>query len=167
MGDSISEGTVVGLSKAVGEHVKTDDVVVVLETDKVSVDVRSPTSGTLTRHFSELEQVVEVGAPLFEIDSSVAASVEGSNAAAIPPSDKAESPPARSESPSTHHSRVPLIKFLGKRSALPSSSSSPPPPSHSSPPSTTVSKETVSVTYGRLPISEEEKEAVMTGYWML
>ncbi len=36
MGDSISEGTIVDLPVAPGDYVETDDVVVVLETDKVS-----------------------------------------------------------------------------------------------------------------------------------
>ena len=35
MGDSISEGTVVNIVKTVGEHVNMDEVVIVLETDKV------------------------------------------------------------------------------------------------------------------------------------
>ena len=42
MGDSITEGTIVDLPVAPGDYVQTDDVVVVLETDKVSVDVRAP-----------------------------------------------------------------------------------------------------------------------------
>ena len=36
MGDSISEGTIVEFAKQVGEAVSPDDVVVTLETDKVS-----------------------------------------------------------------------------------------------------------------------------------
>lgn len=36
MGDSISEGTVVQWTKEAGEAVELDEVVVVLETDKVS-----------------------------------------------------------------------------------------------------------------------------------
>ncbi|ETN00137.1 hypothetical protein PPTG_18305, partial [Phytophthora nicotianae INRA-310] len=39
MGDSISEGTVVEWLKQPGDAVAEDEVVVVLETDKVSVDV--------------------------------------------------------------------------------------------------------------------------------
>jgi 2-oxoglutarate dehydrogenase E2 component (dihydrolipoamide succinyltransferase) len=35
MGDSISEGTLVSVAKAAGEQVAADEVVVVLETDKV------------------------------------------------------------------------------------------------------------------------------------
>mmetsp|Transcript_8645 Transcript_8645/g.16482 ORF Transcript_8645/g.16482 Transcript_8645/m.16482 type:complete len:444 (+) Transcript_8645:291-1622(+) len=69
MGDSITEGTIVDLPVAVGDFVNTDDVVVVLETDKVSVDVRAPFGGALTELLGEIDDVVEVGSPLFRIDT--------------------------------------------------------------------------------------------------
>lgn len=37
-----------------------DDVVVVIETDKVSVDVRAPASGVIVENFGEPDDVVEV-----------------------------------------------------------------------------------------------------------
>lgn len=48
MGDSITEGTLVSLEKAVGDAVIQDDVIAVIETDKVNVDVRAPYTGVLT-----------------------------------------------------------------------------------------------------------------------
>jgi hypothetical protein len=42
MGDSISEGTIREWKKAVGEAVKVDDVVAVIETDKVRALFESP-----------------------------------------------------------------------------------------------------------------------------
>jgi len=69
MGDSITEGTIVDLPLAPGDFVNVDDVVVVLETDKVSVDVRSPTSGALVEVLGEVDDVVDVGSPLFRIDT--------------------------------------------------------------------------------------------------
>ncbi|OQS06827.1 dihydrolipoamide succinyltransferase, partial [Thraustotheca clavata] len=65
MGDSISEGTVVEWVKTVGDRVEADDVVVVLETDKVSVDVRSPQAGVIAEHLAQVDATVLVGAPLF------------------------------------------------------------------------------------------------------
>ncbi|TDH66454.1 hypothetical protein CCR75_007744 [Bremia lactucae] len=67
MGDSISEGTVVEWVKKIGDSVAEDDVVVVLETDKVSVDVRAPKSGTITSILADVDQTVEIGVPLFSI----------------------------------------------------------------------------------------------------
>lgn len=69
MGDSITEGTIVDLPVAPGEYVQTDDVVVVLETDKVSVDVRAPFAGRLVEVLGEVDDVVEVGANLFRLDT--------------------------------------------------------------------------------------------------
>lgn len=69
MGDSIVEGTIVDLPVAPGEYVQTDDVVVILETDKVSVDVRAPYAGALVEILGEIDDIVEVGSNLFRIDT--------------------------------------------------------------------------------------------------
>jgi 2-oxoglutarate dehydrogenase E2 component (dihydrolipoamide succinyltransferase) len=69
MGDSITEGTIVDLPIAPGEFVQVDDVVVVLETDKVSVDVRAPEAGALVEILGEVDHVVSVGSGLFRIDT--------------------------------------------------------------------------------------------------
>ncbi|KAG5185446.1 dihydrolipoamide succinyltransferase [Tribonema minus] len=60
MGDSISEGTIVQWMKAEGDSVAVDDVLVVLETDKVSVDVRSPEAGTLAAQLAGEGDTVQV-----------------------------------------------------------------------------------------------------------
>lgn len=69
MGDSITEGTIVDLPVAPGDYVQADDVVVVLETDKVSVDVRAPEAGAIVEILGEVDDVVEVGSPLFRMDT--------------------------------------------------------------------------------------------------
>eukprot|EP00559_Dactyliosolen_fragilissimus_P008376 CAMPEP_0184863572 /NCGR_PEP_ID=MMETSP0580-20130426/11672_1 /TAXON_ID=1118495 /ORGANISM="Dactyliosolen fragilissimus" /LENGTH=447 /DNA_ID=CAMNT_0027361981 /DNA_START=245 /DNA_END=1588 /DNA_ORIENTATION=+ len=69
MGDSITEGVIVDLPVAPGDYVQADDVVVVLETDKVSVDVRAPEAGAIVELLGEVDDVVEVGSPLFRIDT--------------------------------------------------------------------------------------------------
>jgi 2-oxoglutarate dehydrogenase E2 component (dihydrolipoamide succinyltransferase) len=70
MGDSILEGTIVDLPVAPGDYVQMDDVVVVLETDKVSVDVRAPEAGILVEILGEVDDIVEVGSGLFRVDTS-------------------------------------------------------------------------------------------------
>lgn len=84
MGDSITEGTVVDLPVAVGEYVTPDDVVVVLETDKVSVDVRANVAGAVTELLGEMDDVVAVGSPLFRIDTD-AAPPQGLSTTSTPP----------------------------------------------------------------------------------
>ncbi|KAG7398280.1 hypothetical protein PHYBOEH_011364 [Phytophthora boehmeriae] len=117
MGDSISEGTLVEVVKKAGDAVHADDVVLVLETDKVSVDVTSPLAGTVVEVLAQLEDNVEVGRPLFTVDDALAPS-EGSrpDTQDMTAASSALMQPAAAAS-SAH--RVPLIKFLGKRSLLP------------------------------------------------
>jgi len=69
MGDSITEGTIVDMPVAPGDYVQTDEVVVVLETDKVSVDVRASEGGALVEILGEIDDVVEVGSELYRIDT--------------------------------------------------------------------------------------------------
>jgi len=70
----------------------------------VSVDVTSPVAGTVVEVLAQLEENVEVGKPLFTLDDALAPSGSSQPAVAAAPSGR----------------RVPLIKFLGKRSLLPS-----------------------------------------------
>ncbi|TYZ58664.1 hypothetical protein PybrP1_003810 [[Pythium] brassicae (nom. inval.)] len=78
MGDSISEGTIVHWSKSAGDHVAADDVVVVIETDKVSVDVRAPKSGVIQSVLAKVDDVVAIGAPLFKLLPGAAPAVAAS-----------------------------------------------------------------------------------------
>jgi 2-oxoglutarate dehydrogenase E2 component (dihydrolipoamide succinyltransferase) len=98
MGDSITEGTVVDLPVAPGDYVNADDVVVVLETDKVSVDVRAPESGAIVEIFGEVDDVVEVGSPLYRMDTD-ATPPEGAATPASEPAPAAETPPVSQAAP--------------------------------------------------------------------
>lgn len=95
MGDSITEGTIVDLPVAPGDYVEADDVVVVLETDKVSVDVRTQEAGALLEIFGEVDDVVEVGSDLFRIDTDAVDNKPKDDIKSNPP------PPTESSSVST------------------------------------------------------------------
>lgn len=91
MGDSITEGTIIQWLKGPGEWVDADDVVVVIETDKVSVDVRAESSGFVEEQLAEEGDTVEVGAPLVSLkegekpaDAPAAAAPEPAAAAPAP-----------------------------------------------------------------------------------
>lgn len=58
LGDSISEGTIVQWCKSVGDEVAEDEVIAVVETDKVSVDVRSTHVGVIVKVFAAEDDVV-------------------------------------------------------------------------------------------------------------
>lgn len=76
---------------APGDFVEADDVVVVLETDKVSVDVRAPFAGVLEAQLAKIDDNVLVGAPLFSVNKQESA---GAAAVATPASAAEASAPA-------------------------------------------------------------------------
>ncbi len=53
LGESITEGSISKWMKLVGDKVCVDDVVVVVETDKVTVDIKSTSAGIITKHFAD------------------------------------------------------------------------------------------------------------------
>ncbi|KAG2525675.1 hypothetical protein JM18_003062 [Phytophthora kernoviae] len=108
MGDSISEGTVVTILKNIGDYVHADEAVLIVETDKVSVDVNSPVSGMLSSVLAKLEDVVEVGSPLFAIDKGVPAPAASAVAPAATPAPAAEKTPASSPAPQETASPAPV-----------------------------------------------------------
>jgi pyruvate/2-oxoglutarate dehydrogenase complex dihydrolipoamide acyltransferase (E2) component len=73
MGESITEGTYAATLKSPGDAVAVDDVVLQIETDKVTLDVRSPYNGALVEFLVEEGDTVTVGMPLFTIDQSAGA----------------------------------------------------------------------------------------------
>jgi len=72
MGDSISEGTVAKWSKNVGDSVKVDDLVVSLETDKITVDINAKYAGTIVETLANEGDVVQVGKEMFKIKKGAA-----------------------------------------------------------------------------------------------
>ena len=66
LGESITEAVVGTWHKKVGESFAADEPLVLLETDKVTVDVPAPVAGTLESITFKEGDTVEVG--LFEAD---------------------------------------------------------------------------------------------------
>ena len=52
-----------------GEYVEADEIVAVIETDKVNVDIRSPQSGVIKQYYASEGDTVAVDANFFEIDT--------------------------------------------------------------------------------------------------
>ncbi len=86
LGESITEATVAKWFKAVGEAVATDEPLVELETDKVTVEVPAPAAGILAEIAVAAGDTVAVGALLGRLG-------EGAGAAPAPAA-KAEAKPA-------------------------------------------------------------------------
>ena len=49
MGESISEGTIAEILKKEGDAVEEDETIAQIETDKVTVDVKAPSAGKLSK----------------------------------------------------------------------------------------------------------------------
>ncbi|MEM1272903.1 MAG: 2-oxoglutarate dehydrogenase complex dihydrolipoyllysine-residue succinyltransferase [Pseudomonadota bacterium] len=89
LGESVAEATVAAWFKAVGDAVEQDEMLCELETDKVSVEVPAPASGTLSEIVAAEGATVEAGGKLAVIGGAIA-----SAAAAAPVSDAAPAPAA-------------------------------------------------------------------------
>jgi 2-oxoglutarate dehydrogenase E2 component (dihydrolipoamide succinyltransferase) len=77
MGDSISEGTVVEWLKKVDDVVAEDEDVAIIETDKVSVNIKAPQAGRISVLLHEVDDTVEVNKPLYELDTDAVAASTG------------------------------------------------------------------------------------------
>ncbi|MGH6620258.1 MAG: biotin/lipoyl-containing protein, partial [Alphaproteobacteria bacterium] len=73
LGESVTEATVAKWLKKVGDAVEVDEPVVELETDKVSLEVPSPSAGVLSEILVEDGTDVAVGAVLGRVDEAAAA----------------------------------------------------------------------------------------------
>lgn len=119
LGESITEGSIQTWTKNVGEMVDVDDVVVIVETDKVTVDIKSTQAGVLTAVLATGDEVA-VGQPLYELDTEGSATVSTDSSAKksnVQPAVDVYTAAAPETAPQPH-GRVPLIKFLGKRSLI-------------------------------------------------
>jgi 2-oxoglutarate dehydrogenase E2 component (dihydrolipoamide succinyltransferase) len=96
MGDSITEGTLLELTKKVGDYVAMEEVLAMVETDKVTVEVRSPAAGTITALMAAPDDNVLVGADFVEIDVGVGEAT----ASAAAPASSAEATGAAKTEPS-------------------------------------------------------------------
>ena len=54
----------------VGDHVETEQELVILESMKMEFEVRSPTTGVLTKTFAKVGDQVTAGFVLFEVSDS-------------------------------------------------------------------------------------------------
>lgn len=70
MGEAVTSGDLVEWLKQPGDRVEMDEVICVIETDKVAVDIRSPAAGTLVAQLAKIEETVNTNQPIAEIDAS-------------------------------------------------------------------------------------------------
>lgn len=72
LADSINEGTIAEFVKKEGQWVELDETVANVETDKVTVEIKSPTAGVITKFHVKQGDNLGVGKPLFDVDPDAA-----------------------------------------------------------------------------------------------
>jgi 2-oxoglutarate dehydrogenase E2 component (dihydrolipoamide succinyltransferase) len=105
VGESITEGTIGSWTKKSGEFVKRDEVILVLETDKASVEVVAEADGILTT-MAKAGDTVKIGATVGKIEPGQApaqASAGAKKESAPSPAPAPQAPaPAQSSSSAQH-----------------------------------------------------------------
>ena len=84
LGESVAEATVARWTKKVGDAVKRDEMLIELETDKVSLEVVSPADGVLTEIVAAEGDTVLPGALLGRVTAGAAASPSAPTPVAAP-----------------------------------------------------------------------------------
>ena len=110
LGESVTEATIGRWFKKAGEAVAVDEPLVELETDKVTVEVPSPVSGTLASIAAKDGDTVAVGALLGAIN-------EGAGGAK--PAPKAEAKPAAKPTPASQSAPAPAPAAAKKAADAP------------------------------------------------
>jgi 2-oxoglutarate dehydrogenase E2 component (dihydrolipoamide succinyltransferase) len=111
LGESITEATVGQWLKAKGDAVKKDDVLVELETDKVSVEVSATEDGVLGEILAQPGDTVEIGALLGRLEGGAGGS-KPAPAAAAPA--KEEAKPAAAPAASGGGSTDIVVPVMGE-----------------------------------------------------
>ncbi|MDO5741211.1 MAG: biotin/lipoyl-containing protein, partial [Ornithinimicrobium sp.] len=92
-GEGLVEATITAWKVAVGDSVKTNDIVVEVETAKSLVELPIPWDGTVTQILHAEGDEVEVGTPIIVIDTGDGAGRDGSAGEAADAADAAPSAP--------------------------------------------------------------------------
>jgi 2-oxoglutarate dehydrogenase E2 component (dihydrolipoamide succinyltransferase) len=101
LGETVAEGTVATWHKQEGDIVKVDDILVDIETDKVSMEIPAPKAGTLAKIYVGDGETVEVGTVLAVILAE-GETLEASAAPAAKPKAEAAPEPEPEPEPEAH-----------------------------------------------------------------
>jgi 2-oxoglutarate dehydrogenase E2 component (dihydrolipoamide succinyltransferase) len=120
MGESVRTGTVARWAVASGASVKRDQLVMELETDKVTAEILAPADGVL-KHLAKVGEVVNVGQSVGEVDPAGIASASPAAPASAPAAIAAPVAAAAGNGSAVHHSEVratPLAEKIAKEQGL-------------------------------------------------
>ena len=121
LGESVTEATVAKWTKKAGDAVRKDEILVELETDKVSLEVAAPSDGVLSEIAFEEGATVEPGAVLGKITEGAAGAKAAPAAAPAPVPAKAAAPaPAPAKAPEPAPAPAPAAKAAAEPVLAPS-----------------------------------------------
>lgn len=128
MGESVAEATIIKWSKKEGDHIKIDETVLEIATDKVDSEIPSPFEGTLVKCLFKEGDVVQVGAVIAVISSDAAAAVASPATTPAPEVKAADTKVAETSSQpapaaATDYSKTdkfysPLVKSIAKEEGI-------------------------------------------------
>ena len=90
LGETVTEGTVANWHKQVGDRVEADEIILDVETDKVSMEIPSPGTGTLAKILVQAGETVAVGTVLAVVEVAGEAASAGGGSERTATAAKAE-----------------------------------------------------------------------------
>ncbi len=125
VGESISSGILSVWHKKEGEHIRKDDILFTLETDKVSQEVTAPEAGIVHLKVAEGDEV-KIGQAVAEIEPSAAAAPAKTPAKKAAPAKPAPPEPAASAAPAPAPTpATPAVPAASFSSMVPSTPATP------------------------------------------
>jgi pyruvate dehydrogenase E2 component (dihydrolipoamide acetyltransferase) len=109
LGETVTEGTVANWHKKVGDPVVADEIILDIETDKVSMEIPSPSNGFITQILVPAGTTVAVGTVLAVVEASMsaAAAAPAPQPAAAAPAAPAPAAAAAPEAPPSWYAAMP------------------------------------------------------------
>jgi pyruvate dehydrogenase E2 component (dihydrolipoamide acetyltransferase) len=99
LGETVTEGTVANWHKKVGDKVAADEIILDIETDKVSMEIPSPGDGFITQILVPAGTTVAVGTVLAVVESSMSAAASAPPQAAKAAATEAPTPAVAAAAP--------------------------------------------------------------------
>ncbi|EOQ96138.1 dihydrolipoyllysine-residue succinyltransferase, E2 component of oxoglutarate dehydrogenase (succinyl-transferring) complex [Leptospira wolbachii serovar Codice str. CDC] len=115
MGESVTEATISAWTKKEGDAVKVDEVLAILETDKVSLEIPAPTSGVLKSITKKVGDVVHVRDIIGAIEEGAVAAAPANSGTPTP---KAETPVAQPNTGKVNEELPPAARKLIEENKL-------------------------------------------------
>ena len=112
LGESVSEGTIAKWMKSIGDAVTVDEPLVEIETEKVTAELPSPATGTLTEILAADGEDVEVGTVIARIAPGAAAPTKPQSVAAPAPQPSPAQPTSVAPMPGVDTPLAPAVRKL-------------------------------------------------------